>query len=138
VEVPVAIVAALRARCLALPEAYEEEAWVGTRWCIRKKTFAHVLAVESGWPPAYARAARSAGPITVLTVRTPAPELYRGQAEPPFFWPGWFPDLVGLVLDDRVDWEEVTELVADSYCVLAPKKLRALVDPRNDACDNDA
>ncbi|HEV8297313.1 MAG TPA: MmcQ/YjbR family DNA-binding protein [Acidimicrobiales bacterium] len=129
-DVPRDTVAALRAMCLGLPEAYEEEAWVGTRWSIRKKTFAHVLAVESGWPPAYARAAGSAGPITVLTVRTPAPELYRGQAEPPFFWPGWFSDLVGIVLDDRVDWDEVAELVTESYCVLAPKKLVAIVDAR--------
>ena len=34
--------------CLALPEAYEEEAWVGTRWRIRTKTFAHVLMIDRG------------------------------------------------------------------------------------------
>ena len=33
---------------MALPDAYEEEAWVGTRWRVRKRTFAHVLTVEGG------------------------------------------------------------------------------------------
>ena len=45
-EVPPEIVARLRAVCLALPEAYEEPAWVGTRWCVRKRNFAHVVAVS--------------------------------------------------------------------------------------------
>jgi hypothetical protein len=44
-------VAELRAICLGLPEAREERAWVGTRWMVGKKTFAHVLTVEDGWPP---------------------------------------------------------------------------------------
>jgi hypothetical protein len=30
-----------------------------------------------------------------------------------------------MVLDDDTDWEEVRELVTESYCVLAPKKLVA-------------
>jgi hypothetical protein len=33
-----------------------------------------------------------------------------------------------MVLDDHTDWEEVAELMTESYCVLAPKKLVALVD----------
>jgi len=51
------VVARLRQMCLGLPEAYEERAWVGLRWRIRTHTFAHVLTVEAGWPPAYAQAA---------------------------------------------------------------------------------
>lgn len=42
--------------------------------------------------------------------------------------PAWVRDVAGMVLDDRVDWEEVAELLTESYCVLAPKKLVALVD----------
>src|SRR5687767_1364675 len=38
---PDALVARLRPICLALPDAYEEKAWAGTRWMVRKKTFAH-------------------------------------------------------------------------------------------------
>ena len=57
-DVPTEILDAVRAVCLALPDAYEEAAWVGTRWRIRGKTFAHVLTIDAGWPPAYARAVR--------------------------------------------------------------------------------
>ena len=53
----------LRTVCLSLPEVIEERAWVGTRWRIRTKTFAHVVPIEDGWPPAYVRAAGSNGPI---------------------------------------------------------------------------
>jgi len=45
------IVERIGAVCLALPEAREEDAWVGTRWRVRTKTFAHVLTVDAGWPP---------------------------------------------------------------------------------------
>jgi hypothetical protein len=132
-EVAPEIVTALRAVCLALPDAYEEQAWVGTRWCIRKKTFVHVVKIDGGWPPAYARATGSDGPITVVTFRTPHPEIYHGgQARHPFFWPGWFPNLFGLVLDDHVAWDEIGEFAVESYCVVAPKKLVALVDRPGD------
>ncbi len=128
-EVPPEIVARLRTRCLALPEAYEEEAWVGTRWMIRKKNFAHILRIDAGWPPAYARAADSEGPLTVMTFRAAGPELeVLRDAGPPFFKPVWWTDIVGLALDDDTDWGEVTELVTESYCALAPKRLVALVE----------
>ena len=39
-----------RLTCLDLPEAYEEQAWAGTRWMVRKKNFAHVLMIDRGWP----------------------------------------------------------------------------------------
>jgi hypothetical protein len=32
-----------------------------------------------------------------------------------------------MVLTDRTDWDEVAELLTESYCVLAPKKLVGLV-----------
>jgi hypothetical protein len=35
--------------------------------------------------------------------------------------------LIGMVIDDGLDWQEVTELITDSYCIQAPKKLAALV-----------
>ncbi len=133
-EVPVEILARLRSVCLGLPDAYEEQAWVGTRWLVRRRTFAHVLTVEKGWPPAYARvvAAAVAGidrPVTVLTFRSSGPDLHAlGNAGGPFFRPPWGPNVVGMVLADGVDWDEVAELLVDSYCVMAPKKLAARVD----------
>ena len=127
-DVPPEIVAELRSVCLGLPEAYEEQAWVGARWRIRKRTFAHVLVVDSGWPPAYARAAGTNGPTTVMTFRSSGPDLDALRtAGDPFFAPVWRADEVGMVLDAGVDWEEVAELLTESYCLLAPKKLGGLV-----------
>jgi hypothetical protein len=73
VDAAAEIVDRLRSVCLAFPEAYEESAWVGTRWRIRKKTFAHVLTIEAGRPPGYARAAATEGPVTVLTFESSGP-----------------------------------------------------------------
>jgi predicted DNA-binding protein (MmcQ/YjbR family) len=123
-DVPSDTLAQLRRLCTALPATYEEEAWVGTRWRIRKRTFAHVLMIDSGRPPVYARAAGSDGPITVMTFRSSGLELDAlRHAGHPFFKPLWPANMVGIALDERVDWEEVAELITESYCVLAPKRL---------------
>ena len=126
---PAKIVAKLRSICLALPEVYEEEAWAGTRWCVRKKNFAHVVMIDGGWPPGYAWAAGSDGPLVVMTFRSSGPELHAlTEAGHPFFKPVWFSDIVGMVLDSNTDWAEVAELLTESYCLLAPKKLVERVD----------
>jgi len=128
-DVPPETVARLRSVCLGFPEAQEEQAWVGTRWCVRTRTFAHVLVVDDGWPPAYARAAGSEGPMVVLMFRSSAGELEAlRNAGPPFFAPPWRADEVGLMLGDDVDWDEIIELVTESYCRQAPKALRARID----------
>ena len=119
--------------CLALPDAYEEIAWVGVRWRIRKQTFAHVLTIDNGWPPVYAATAGSDGPITVMTFQSSGQELnVFSHVGHPFFRPRWRPDIVGMILDAEVDWAEIAELVTESYCLLAPKKLVALVARPNE------
>jgi len=45
------------------------------------------------------------------------------------FAPGGGTDIVGRILDSRVDWSDIAKLVAASYCLLAPKKLAAMVRP---------
>ncbi len=128
-DVPPEIVAEVRSVCLGLPEAHEEQAWVGTRWRIRERTFAHVLVIDSGWPPAYARAAGSDGPINVMMFRSSGPEVDAlRNAGHPFFAPPWRADEVGMVLDAGVDWDEVAELLTESYCAVAPRKLVERVD----------
>lgn len=128
-EVPPEMVDRLRSACAELPEAYEEAAWVGIRWRVRKHTFAHVLAVDGGWPPAYARAAKNDGPITVLTFQSSGEELeVFSRIGHPYFRPVWRPGIVGMVLDGDTDWTEVAELVTEGYCLLAPDKLVALVN----------
>jgi hypothetical protein len=131
--VPDDIIERLRTVCLALPEVDEEAAWVGTRWTVRRRNFAHVLTVDEGWPPAYARVAGSDGPLTMLTFRASLEEADAlGAAGHPYFRPRWWPDIVGLALDAATDWDEVIELVTESYCLLAPKKLVARVDRPDD------
>ena len=123
-EVPAELLARVRARCAALPEAHEEEAWTGTRWRVRKRTFAHVLLIEDGWPPAYARAAGTDGPAVVLTFRSsPAEREALRSSGPPYFVPEWGRDDAGLLLDGGTDWAEVAELVTESYRLLAPRAL---------------
>ena len=47
----------------------------------------------------------------------------------PFFPPRSGPGRIGVLLTGDPDWAEIAELVTDSYRVLAPKKLTALLDP---------
>jgi hypothetical protein len=129
---PPALVDKLRTICLDLPEAYEEAAWTGRRWCIRKKNFAHLVQIDGGWPPVYARAAGSPGPLSVLTLRTPRPAADTPRfARAPFFLPGWWPDIVGVRLDDDSDWDLIEPLLIASYCTLAPAALAAEVTARH-------
>lgn len=122
--VPTAVLERLRAIATALPEVVEEEAWAGTRWTVRRKNFVHVVAIADGWPPAYARAAGTDGPACVLTFRCPVDDVdaFRSAGHP-FFVPVWFPNIVGLHLEEDTDWDEVAELVVDSYRELAPQRL---------------
>jgi hypothetical protein len=127
-DVAPGLVDRLRSICLALPEVVEQPAWVGTRWRIRQQTFAHVVTIENGWPPAYAKAAGSDGPLTVLTFQSSGEELEAlSNVGRPYFRPPWRPGIVGRVLSDDDDWTEVTELLTESYCLLAPKRLAARV-----------
>jgi hypothetical protein len=129
-DVPPEILDRLRPICSVLPESYEEPAWVGVRWRIRKRTFAHVASVDPGDGRIFARAAGVDGPAVVLTFRAPGDEIGGLVAGgPPFYKPGWGADVVGLVLGDDTDWQEIAELLTDSYCVLAPKRLAAQVVP---------
>jgi len=119
VDVDGAVLDRLRSRCLALPEAWEEQAWTGRRFMVRKRNFAHVFAMcEEGGRTS-----------TVLAVRSPEEERDALVASGhPFFLLGWGRNAVGMVLDDDTDWDEVGEIVTESYCVLAPKKLVVLVE----------
>ena len=121
--------ARLAATALALPEAYEEDAWTGVRWRIRAKTFAHVLVAQEGYSRRTATSPASAEPTTVLTFRSSGDELLAlVHAGLPFYKPPWSPTIVGMVLDDATDWDEVAELVTESYRFCAPQKLVRLLE----------
>ncbi|WP_309110558.1 MmcQ/YjbR family DNA-binding protein [Saccharothrix sp.] len=126
-EVPDEVLERLRAVCSALPEVVEERAWRGTRWRVGQRAFAHVLEVEEGRPKSYAEAS-GLDDGSVLTFRAEGGELAAlSNAPHPFFKPAWATNVVGVVLDADTDWEEVAELLVESYRVSAPKRLKALL-----------
>jgi hypothetical protein len=128
-DVPPDVIQAVRAVCCAFPEVVEEPAWIGLRWRIRTHTFAHVLTIADGSPASYAKAAGTDGPVTVLTFRAEGEDLHAlANAGPPYFAAQWGRPVGGLRLDGDVDWREVGELLTESYCLLAPKRLRDQVD----------
>ena len=117
-DVAPGIVARVRVVCLALPEVVERQAWAGAQWRVRKRAFAHVLAID--FPD---------GPVTVVTFRASSTEHDAlVSAGPPFFRPAWGRDAVGMAVDGGTDWDQLAELVVDSYRTVAPKKLIALID----------
>jgi hypothetical protein len=132
-DVPPAVVRHLRSICTALPEVIEEPAWTGMRWRVRKRTFAHVMVVDDDSTPAFDPVKGvledPTASVCIVVFRSQGAELVAlRNAGHPFFYAGWGRDVVGMVLDADTDWTEVAELMTESYCVLAPKKLIALVD----------
>lgn len=103
---------------------------MGTRWRIRKRTVAHVYTVDPDRQAVQARAAALDQPACLLTFRSPLDEIAGLLAGGhPFYKPDWGLNVMGMVLDGDTDWEEVGELLTESYCVQAPKRLAALVGP---------
>jgi hypothetical protein len=124
-----AVVARIAVTALALPEAYEEDAWTGVRWRIRTQTFAHVMVAQEGYESSYRDITGIADPTTVLTFRATGDELLAlVHAGPPFYKPPWSPTIVGMALDDDTDWAEVADLVTESYRICAPQKLVRLLE----------
>lgn len=123
------VVRRLDAIARPLPEAYQEDAWTGVRWRIRKKTFAHVMVAQVGYESAYFDITGVRDPTTVLTFRATGDELLAlAHAGLPFYKPPWSPTIVGVVLDGDTDWDEIAELVTESYRSRAPRRLARLLD----------
>lgn len=123
------VVRRVAATAAALPEAYEEDAWTGVRWRIRKQTFAHVMVAQEGYESSYRDITGDPGQRTVLTFHAGGDELLAlTHAGLPFYKPPWSGSIVGLVLDDDTDWTEVGELVTESYRLRAPRFLVRQLD----------
>ena len=117
-DVPADVVARLRTIGARLPEAHEDRPWAGNRWRIRNRTFAHVFNVDS-----------ETGPTTMMMFRSDGPELeVLLRTGHPFAKAGWGSNVLLMILDGDTDWDEVAELVTESYCLMAPKKLVAQVE----------
>src|SRR5262245_60528628 len=119
------IVAMLRAICDDLPETHEAPAWAGTRWLVRRHSIAHVFTMAA----ADLMMDTEDGSLTAVMFRSTGPEFdaLRGIGRPFIVLRGWR-NTAMMELDEATDWREVRELVTESYCVMAPKKLVALID----------
>jgi hypothetical protein len=104
----------IRPLLAGLPGCVEEEAWVGTHWQVRhgshRATVAHVF---GGQDQRY-RITFRAEPDEVMAFE------HLGD---PYFKAGWGRNVVGLLLDGDTDWDELAELLTDSYCAQAPRAL---------------
>ncbi|MDT0200925.1 MmcQ/YjbR family DNA-binding protein [Nocardioides sp. AE5] len=116
-DVPVAMLEHLRAIFARLPRCHEEDAWVGVRWRPdgSTATIAHIFGGEDQ----RFRIVFRAEPDEVIAFENLGEPYFRGE---------WGGNLVGMLLDDDTDWEEIAELLTDSFCLQAPKALAALVD----------
>ena len=112
----------LRKICLALPEAHEVAAWGEPTFRVRNKLFAMYASATThhggGRPAVWCKA----GPGNQSIMIGVNPKRF---FVPPYVGPsGW----IGVWLDGAVDWVEVADLLRDSYCLVAPKKLRSQVE----------
>jgi hypothetical protein len=106
--------------CLALPEVTRQDCNGHASFLVRKKTFVYFLNNHHG-----------DGIVSVACKALPGDNTALAAAQPRrFYLPayigprGW----IALRLDARkVEWDEVSELVALSYRLCAPKTLAALV-----------
>ena len=104
---------------LDFPECVEEPAWVGVRWRVGGATVAHVFGGEDQ----RFRITFRAEPDEVLAFE------HLGN---PYFRASWGRNVVGLLLDAHTDWDELGELLTDSYCLQAPATLAAQVSRPGD------
>lgn len=109
----------LRAICLAFPEASEQGGVGNPTFKVRDKIFAMRHQV-SGRMSVWCKAPLGAQGALVHT----RPELF---FVPPYVGRhGW----VGAWLDDQLDWDQLAELIEESYRMTAPKRLVAQLDQR--------
>jgi hypothetical protein len=93
-----------------LPRCEQETAWTGTRWRVGSATVAHVFGGEDQ--------------VFRITFRGEPDEVAAFEhLGGPYFRSGWGGNVIGMVLDDGTDWQELAELLTDSYCIQAPASL---------------
>jgi hypothetical protein len=126
IEIPKVIIERVSTLCLVLPEvtvrvdaSLSRSRSTAHSFDIRRRSFCLLVAVEGP----------TGKPVPLLVLRADPNErdalLSIGH---PFSASRAGPDRVGVRLTDDTNWEEIRELVTESYRRLAPKKLTALLD----------
>jgi len=113
----VKLIERVRRLCLALPAAFEVETW-------GHPTFR----VGSGRGKIFCTAAPDGSTITLKADPVEREALLAQGA--PFFVPAYVGDKGWLGIRSahpQTDWAEVAELIATSYCLVAPKRFAASV-----------
>jgi predicted DNA-binding protein (MmcQ/YjbR family) len=110
------IIKRLREVCLALPEAFEKEAWGE---CTFRVTGGSMFGMTDNNH-------HNSGHIAVWVKAPPMVQEILVKSDhgrffvPPYMGPkGW----VGVRLDDQVNWDEVAGILKDGYQMSAPKRL---------------
>jgi hypothetical protein len=109
--------------CLALPETTRRDSGEHAIFVVRKKSFAYFFNNHHG-----------DGIVSVASKALPGDNTALAAAQPEHFYlpayvgpRGW----IALRLDrGAIDWDEVAELVAGSYRLMAPRRLLALESSR--------
>lgn len=108
----------LREVCLAFPESVESGGVGNPSFKVRGKIFAMQHPTE-GRPSLWVKAPDGVQQMLVSAVPN---RFFR----PPYVGHhGW----VGLWLDAEIDWDELADLVDESYRMTAPKRLSAQIGP---------
>ena len=104
----------LRARCEALPEVTERADALSHAFEVRRRIVAYAAEVDG---------------TTIVVLNADPDEIAALTAGGhPWFRPGSGRNRLGAVIDGGTDWDELGELLLDSYRRAAPKKLSALLD----------
>ena len=117
-DVPLEVLVEVRGIALSLPEVWESRSPVGHEFRIRRRIFVYVFSVST-----------DAAPATMLVVRAaPDEREVLLRMSHPYFAPRSGRDRLGVVIDASTDWEEMAELITESYRLHAPKMLARTLD----------
>ena len=106
-DVPDEILARLDGLLATRTGVQRERAWVGHRWRVRGATVAHVFGGEDG--------------LFRITFRGESDEVAAFEhMGPPYFRVSWGARTIGMMIDADTDWEELAEMLEDSYRIQAP------------------
>ena len=114
--------ARLRKLCLELPETHEVESHGEPTFRVRNKMFAMFANASNHHGKGRHAVWCKAAPGAQLLMITAAPDRF---FVPPYVGrSGW----IGVWLDGDVDWTQVAEILRDGYRLVAPQRLRIVLD----------